>query len=299
MTRLFFLFICSFISVLAAFEAKISSGVSRGTLKWALGDPSHEISTISALEWKGLEAMTVGAEVQGAWYQLEGNYGKIFSGTHFDSDYGMSKRERLYHFFRAKANKGELFDISAAVGWPIKGAIEVKPLFGYALDEQHLRQMSPGTYSYYGPRDPYSPSGYIIKGARLLGLHSDYRAMWHGPWAGAKLFFDGRPFLLNFDFEYHWLCYHGRGNWNLREDIAGPFYHYGRGEGIKTKLEIAYPINDYSCVGLCYVHTDYQLRGGFERFHYYGVSKIFEGKGILNAASWRNHALSLTYEGTY
>ncbi|MCB1113428.1 MAG: hypothetical protein KDK62_01595 [Chlamydiia bacterium] len=287
-----------------AVEIQIRSGAGQGDLHWAIGTSDRSISTLSTLKWKRLEYVSYGGEgLLRFWSSglvlLGGDYGSIFSGINEDSDFSKNGREGLYSFSKAKSNKGEIFDLYGAFGIEsCNFGLYFQIFAGWAHAEQHVRQMSPASFYYNGNNDPFDPVNVIITG-QIQNLHSNYRALWHGPWIGFRVLPDFGRFHLKLGFEYHRLCYHGTGNWNLREDLARKFKHYGSGNGFKVLAEGAFDLTPSSKIGLRFDASYYHLNGGVDRVSYYDNQAILTAEVPLNEVTWNTGSIKLFYERVF
>ncbi len=210
-------------------------------LNWNIGFADGTPNILSELSWKDLyihQVTAVGTVTTKNQFYLRGiaDYGQIYHGRNQDSDY--LGDNRTFEFSRSinKANKGEVFDLSIAVGRLFSSqchTIRLVPLIGYSLHEQHLK-MTDGDQVLF-LLNPASEGP-------IEGLDSSYNAKWFGPWVGVDLFFDYTPTVTFFGtFEYHYSTfYRGEGDWNLRTDFLDNFHHKAQGHGLSGALGLKY-----------------------------------------------------------
>lgn len=281
----------------------VGAGVGGGKLDWNIGTVDRQPDVLSELEWKKLRfwntrIFTSARILERANLSFEGNYGKIFDGYNEDSDYSISGRKGLYKYSRATANKGEIFDLSLALGYDFHYSnFTITPLAGWEKSEQHVRLMSPSHFTYDGNFDPFDPNDFIFAGS-YQDLHSNYRAKWEGPWTGISAAFDWGRFHLIGKVQYHWLDYHGTGHWNLRQEFFGDFHQDGHGGGPKIKVEAVYDVNSYSAVGIVGTYTNYHMKGGVDRVRIYdpfnpdfAPDTIVEARSRVNDVNWESFTL--------
>lgn len=284
------------ISTLPAHYLEVGQGIGVSSLNWNIGSGIRSSDVISELEWQDLTTWnsSLYAELEFATVfslNFEGNYGKIFSGYNEDSDYSRNHRRGLYMYSHATANKGEIFDLSLSIGCCFTCQnLRVRPLLGFAFDEQHVRMDGPGSWTYYAYNDPYQSEDYVVTG-RIDGLHSSYKTEWWGPWVGFDAVVDcGRLHWLG-AFEFHLLDYSANGHWNLRDEFIGDFKHEGLGEGVRLKLGANYDLPRGFSIGVLGTFTEYSMINGIDKTPYYdydGVKVI--GQSRINEVNW--HAFS-------
>jgi hypothetical protein len=234
--------------------------------------------------------------------QGEADYAKIFRGKNHDSDFLKDNRRGEVSRFRSNANKGEAFDLSGGGGYQIRWCFEditLTPLAGYSYHEQHLR-MFDGKVSVFNSRSVH---------AVLHNLHSNYRTRWYGPWIGAEASYD---FDCDFEFygslQYHWLQYHAKGHWNLREEFYDDFQHRANGYGILGTLGGTFQFSDCWKGGVRVLYLDFRARHGRDRTFLEEEASDSEGSGTykvkivaetrLNEVNWHSFRLEadLAYE---
>jgi hypothetical protein len=300
----FLLFLCGTLAA-SSWEFTPQVGIGQGKLKWEIGTPDHSISTLSKLEWERLRYYQLAADLKGkVWGNFflfaAAEYGKIFEGINKDYDYGKNHHEGLFNFSAAQADKGELFDFDAALGyeWELPG-FNLSLMGGYNYAEQHVRQMSPAHFYYNGENDPFFPSHFTYSG-KIEGLHSNYRTRWQGPWGGVYVTTEWYLLKLEGFAAYHHLDYQGIGHWNLRDDLAKKFTQNGNnGQGFRVGIKASVRLAEQESVGLSALYTDWRIKNGVDQVSFYdyeyGTEQIKTAKVPLNGVYWNSFVLSLVY----
>jgi len=250
-----------------SFDAVIGGSYRQDALNWNIAGLDNHPNILSELAWHDLRI----AQVQGYfkftppissfYVRANGSYGQIYQGYVQDSDYDGDDRTLEYSRSISKADKGEVFDLSAGLGWQFSllcGMFKFAPVAGVSHQEQHLRmydgdQIINTISDFLGPFD---------------GLHSNYRAKWTGPWVGVDLEFNPLSSLRFFaTSEWHWAQYHGTGHWNLREDFISDFKHDANGYGILSALGMKYEfVKNWSLVLLGQYQTMRTQHGSDKTF---------------------------------
>lgn len=220
----------------------IGAGYRQDRLEWELAGPDDVPTVMSKLTWKNLRIFDVEAQFRkitcyNLYFRGNADYGWIFDGDNTDSDYrAKNRRDRAIEYSRSNNNagKGQVYDASAGLGYFIRWCkLRFAPLGGYSIHEQHLH-----LYNGYQSIDLDEPH---FEGHHFPGLNSTYNTRWHGPWAGLDMYYHiNDQITLSGTFEYHWLHYRAKGNWNLRQDILGDFIHTGFGDGYFGTLSLDY-----------------------------------------------------------
>lgn len=153
---------------------------------------------------------------------------------------------------KSLANKGEVFDISAALGYQFSfqaGRAKLSPLIGYSHHEQHFRM-----------NDLFVQLDLINDNqGRIPGFHSNYRARWFGLFLGMDLAFNmTRCLTLVGSGEYHIVRYRAQGNWNLRTDFVKDFLETTHGYGQIYNLGINYDFTFWEREWACGFLVEYQ-----------------------------------------
>lgn len=226
-------------------------GYRQDYLKWELAGPYDVPKVMSELIWKDLKIVDVEVQFRTTFFdkiylRCNGEYGWIAQGKNRDSDYFQEARgQQIFEYSRSenKANKGQVYDVEIGLGYVFQlcmqnQSIQLIPLIGCSTHVQHLHLYDGVQKIFLG--DP------SFEGLQLSGLDSTYKTKWHGPWVGLEIYCNlNEQTVLGTVFEYHWLCYHARGNWNLRPDILGDFIHTGFGRGYFASLYL----DHYLCFG--------------------------------------------------
>lgn len=207
----------------------VGMGLREDSLSWNIAGPFRTPNIASELNWKDVRSVEVslngGASILCSWpVHLSGSYGWIYAGKMTDEDFFGEDRSGLFLKSRAKASRGEVFDLSLDGGHTffLKKGVQLTPRIGYRLSEQHLKEFHGFTEFNLTDPDDVGP---------IEGLNSGYNAKWYGPFLGIKAdvpLFGG---LLGFGFDYHYPNYSARGKANLRTDIVGDYVHRSRGFG--------------------------------------------------------------------
>lgn len=260
-------------------------------LGWNHADPSGTPDILSELKWEGLSANQATAAATFStcnrlYFRSYATYGRIFRGKNSDRDYSENGREGLLASSVAKAGKGELFDLSAALGYRFAIFCErlaAVPLFGLSWHEQHLRM--------YDGKELFPEIDEIGK------LHSSYKTRWWGPWVGGDLIAQPtRLFTLFASFEYHWGQYQGKGHWNLREDFLTGFKHRARESGILLTAGGSYRFySDYLVTLLCSYQEWCFYDGTHSRPAFGEKLELLTVKMRLNEGYWRSFQAALLF----
>lgn len=267
------------------FFMEVDAGYRQDSLNWNIAGPDGVPNVLSELKWSDLGVYQVGGKlivetVLNLYLRAEADYGKIFQGKNRDSDY--AENDRTLEFSRSinKSKKGEVFDLSAGVGYTLtcgrKNALSLSPLVGYSRHEQHLRM-------YDGDQviDLIDPADV----GPFPGLHSNYRARWKGPWVGMDMTYQvSCHFTLSGTAEYHWARYHGTGHWNLRTDFLKDFQQHANAKGQVYSVS-----GYYACSDACLFGTTigYQVwKTGHGRSRTFDVEGTFDQP--LNRVNWQS-----------
>lgn len=220
----------------------LGAGYRQDSLKWSIAGPNNTPNVLSELSWNKLRILqfySAAKMVTPNSFVAKGyaDYGKIHQGRNRDSDYAGNDKTLEFSRSDNNAGRGEVFDLSAAIGYQwdfCEERFSLSPFVGVSHHEQHL-QMYNGNQvvNTVFPQDV----------GPFPNLHSAYKARWSGPWAGFDLFY--RPSCdLDFfgGFEYHWATFHGKGHWNLRTDFFGDFKQHAHGYGLLGTLGMKWRI---------------------------------------------------------
>lgn len=287
---LFSLVLCFFLSISAlcsaatplAVDAYLGAGYRQDHFNWSVAGPHHEPNILSELTWKDLkiaqvEAIGIVETIGGIYARGKADYGWILSGHETDHDFNGHNRNDLFLSSHAKSDKGEVFDLSAGMGFSYSlFCFKVIPLSGYSKHEQHL-------HMHDLVNDFDAQTGFV---GPIKGLNSHYRAKWQGPWVGCD--FDCCLGCLHLfgSFEYHWAKYRGTGHWNMRKEFVKDFQQHADGHGQIYWLGLKYNLG---CWGLSligtYQHWKTQSGKDFTFFEEGSLESPFNG------ANWESYSV--------
>jgi len=246
------------------FDSDIGFGIRLDQFQWSIASPDGHDDVISELTLKDLCMYEVKAALKIVPFshinlRLKGDYARIFSGKNQGSDYLESRGNKEFLRSISDADKGEAFDFSAALGYQstwFNRSFTFNPLIGWSHHELHLKAPSVNqSLNLFGPTGTF------------LGLHSDFKAIWNGPWVGI----DGAVSLIpcwsiKGTIEYHWVLFKGSGLWNLRDDYLRDFKQSAYGRGTCITLGTQYAWNCF-LVGLEYDFIYMKASHGFDRIY--------------------------------
>ncbi len=257
---------------------------------------SDDLRIISKLKWDSLTMYHILGSVRlvtcDRWYfRAVADYGRIWHGRNSDRDFIKAKCCRPIEFIgsRADANEGEAFDLSVGAGYYFRflsGRGAVAPIAGYSHHEQHLRM-----------RNLHVVLDTIdFMTGPVPGLHSNYRAQWFGPWAGADFSF---KMTCNLELygrgEFHWTLFRGTGHWNLRPEFVKDFHQHTRGYGQVYFLGINYDWTELWKVGILYNLQRFNaVHGRLRQFFESGSADI-----KLNSVYWFSQSIMANVQYTY
>ena len=288
---LFFIFVLLInLSFIGAENCKfdIGAGYRQDHFVWELAGGKGGPKVLSRLSWEQLRIFEMTAcfkkiTCNNIYFRASGDYGRIFHGDNRDSDYRINPLGEVEECTRFDNNGGEgnVWDVSSGIGYFIRTdecPIRVVPLIGYSAHAQNL-EMYDGYQSIWLDIPNYP-------GHHLNKLHSNYRALWQGPWAGVDLYYHFTDRItLTSSLEYHWLHYHAKGHWNLRSDFAGRFHHNGFGQGFLGTLGVDYNF-------LCGFYL-----GGYLGYNYFHLNNG-KDKTPVFVNTGENNSVVVIFEGT-
>lgn len=294
---------------------ELSTGYREDRLRWSIKTPSGNSSSyssssssssassglphvVSKLHWKGLHSAQVMATARyvnayNIYFKGIADYGRICEGKERDRDFLVSSSSSSgssssssslsssdeFASSKARADRGEVFDLFAGIGYHFRflcNRATISPLVGYSYHEQRIKMdhLSVDFVNFGSSSDDIS------------GMHSNYRARWKGWWVG----FDFTLYMtcnlkLFGGAEYHWVHFHGSGNWDLRRDFVDAFRQRAIGRGEIFSLGINYDFMRDWYVG---------LQGNYQawRTTRSGKDKVFlEHRSIdskLNVVHWHS-----------
>ncbi|MBS4169107.1 hypothetical protein [Parachlamydia sp. AcF125] len=265
-------------------DYKIGAGYRQDRFEWSISDPQSDPSVSSKLAWEDLYSYNVmgnfKVSICSLTARLKGNYGSIYHGKNQDSDYleGEQKQECLRLI--SDAGKGEVFDLSAAIGFQTTwfcSLLKIIPLVGWSHHELHLRQFDGNqTVNLFGDL------------GKISNLHSNYRAKWEGPWTGVDTFCYLGPWTLYGTLEYHWAHFNGKGHWNLRWDFLKDFKQGAHANGTFITLGTQYQFKWGGLIGLEGQYVHMKTWHGLDYIYsiYYGNTSL-----PFNGATWQSYRI--------
>lgn len=219
------------------------------------------------------------------------DYAFIYAGENQDSDFRTDDRGDEFSRSVNSGDAGNMWDVSVALGYLLRprSAFSAAPVAGYAFHKQNLR-ITEGNQVVSSP-------GLTPGLGTFGGLDSTYRAFWHGPWAGADLFYDAEKLRLKGGFEVHYVYeYEAVANWNLRSDFSHPesFRHYSDGVGLVISLSGDYTVSESLSVNATAGGRVFHARPGTDRI-FFADGTISDSR--LNEVNWDSiHAsMGVTY----
>lgn len=277
---------------LNASELNLQGGWRRDELKWSIAGFQDTPNILSELTWDDLNIALVSGRAildlpVGLIIKAEGDYGKILSGEVQDSDYFGDNRTIEFSRSNSDAGKGEVYDLSAAVGYPLMDyeLFSLVTYGGYSSHHQNLR-------IYNGRQTVESDFSPPI--GPIPGLDSKYDARWSGPWVGAEADINLWDVLLSVTYEYHWGRYRGKGFWNLRQDLVGGFTHTADMHGNVLKARIEKLFNCW-LLGLEVSGQEWRSQDGHDETPFIDPEVgLVIGQTKLNPVKWRSIAIQAT-----
>jgi hypothetical protein len=273
-----------------------SGGYRQDNLDWNIAGTifGQYVNVLSELEWEDIESYQV--KFEGRFvipkiiaFRGIADYGWIYDGEVQDSDYLGDNRTLEFSRSNNSADDGNVWDVSLAVGYPIRAGRNVigtiTPLVGYSYHEQNLT-MTDGFQT-------IPPFG------SFPGLDSRYETEWKGPWIGFDLNFKAAEyksfahrFETFFSYEYHWADYDAEADWNLRDDFKHPksFTHDADGNGWIIRAGFNFVLHRNVALNFNYDYQDWSTDDG--------TDKIFFADGTtsktkLNEVNWTSYSLGL------
>lgn len=285
-------------------EGDIGVGYRKDAVDWNFAGGPGGPNILSELKWNNLCMVNYYGQLRVSmpvlnYARLTGNYGSIFNGTNTDWDYNGDDRTDPFSHAINKADKGEAFELSAAIGWPLPRWIEalsIVPLIGYSQQEQHL-QLYDGFQALY-VNSPFNNTS-------IPDLASNYRAKWYTPFIGVDLFYRLRnKWKIIATGEWHGGRYCGEGFWNLRTDFLSDIRHRAYISGVVLRLQGLYNYLNFYTLGLIGEYTYMRTGRGINQVDIsqsqYDFSGQFLGnqqvtaEGQLNGVHWHSWRIILT-----
>ncbi len=230
---------------LPRFDMSLGADYRHARLDWNIAGSltGTTPNVLSELTWRDLEIAQVSGTAQmniGDHVVLRGagTYGEIQGGDNQDSDY--LGENRTLEFSRSNnGTGGSISDTAIGIGYRVRVLDHIvmnyanfTPMVGYSRHLQNLKikdgvQTIPAT----GP---------------FPDLNSSYDAEWKGPWLGLNLRLEASERIaMLLDFQYHWIDYVGKANWNLSTNREHPvsFRHDANGNGFIAGFAVSYTLN--------------------------------------------------------
>lgn len=264
-------------------------------LNWNFAGPNDIPNVLSELEWNDLRINQVTFAASATtcnhfYFRGYADYGRIFHGKNRDSDYAKSDRQDEFSRTLAEAGRGEVFDLSAGIGYQWSWCCDrfrLSPLVGLSWQEQHLRM-------YHGVQ-------VIPVKEKIDNLHSSYKTRWWGPWLGTDCIAQVSCNLTFFaSFEYHWAPYQGKGHWNLREDFFNEFKHSSNGRGWVSQGGVNYHVCGNWSLTLLASYQDWSAKNGTHTIRAMNEEfEVVKFKARLNDVNWHSFQTSLLLTYSY
>jgi len=302
---------------------KIGPAYRQDRLHWNIAGPGGSPNVFSELKWSRLQIAQAALEGYAALPSkvfARGcfSYGYIYDGHVRDSDFAGNNRTLLFARSHSQADKGKVWDLTIAGGYPLihcPNHFSLSPLAGYSYHEQRLRIMggqmreNRGVILHYFTdtlNSSTSRSSHSWVHHSLEGIDSTYVAQWSGPWVGLDALWHMTPsFDLFVAGEFHWARYRGRGHWNLRSDFADDFRHRAHGLGFVTTAAVAWHLSSHWSLTISALYQHWHAHHGTDRTFIFANAmyssapsgEVLEGKLPLNGVTWEscNIAASIAY----
>lgn len=280
----------------------VGAGLRQDHLDWNIAAPGHHPDVLSELKWKEIKIWQVNAE--GCWnvcdenvLLVRGDYGKVFDGKNCDSDYAKDHRRGLFLKSKNAADKGEVFDVAAAIGrsWTYcEERLILTPFLGCEVNSQKFTMSK-------GYQTVNVINGYV---GPFHGLNSSYLTHWATLWAGLRFKYEYNEDMGVYgDVEYHQGFYHAKGKWNLRADLPDGFTHKGHALGYQASLGLFYRLFQQVFVEINAKFSQMYVNNGVDHtkvivpiysdsLEFLGEQK-FNVKTRLNDVNWTSLALTL------
>lgn len=278
------------------FSLDLSTGYRHDDLNWNISGGHSGPDVLSELKWEGLKSWEILSELKitlppmNLYTRIRADYAKIFSGSATDEDFLGDNRTYPYSYSSSKADKGELFDLSAGVGFNfcfLLNRLKIAPLVGCSLREQHLRM-------YHGKMrlDLFNPE---YEGTHLSNLHSNYRTRWVGPWVGIDINFNLTKHIdMYASYELHFARFDATGHWNLRSDFSDDFKHHGYGRGSLFLIGGHYCFCSGFNLGVLFKYQEMQIHKGNDRTYFWINEHLSLFDTRLNRVHWESYSLMAT-----
>jgi hypothetical protein len=272
-------------------DVYLKTGYRQDELIWNKAGLNGVPNILSELTWDNLEIATLNI---GSTLYFDNNwlanidfvYGRIFDGDNQDSDYFGNNRTLEFSRSNNGADEGDVFDISAHIGYRWKWASqqslygEVRPLLGLSYHSQNLKAV-----------DGYQT---IPAFGAFDDLDSSYDSTWFGPWLGLEsLFFVSDKLSFRIGAEAHYAYYDASANWNLRTDFSHPesFTHEAEGYGLIARFDANYHIDSQLSLNFSLNHQNWKAdRNGVDQIFFADGSTV---KLKFNEVEWDSFAMNV------
>ncbi len=243
-------------------QTEATLGWREDSANWSIpGHTEEDPDIVSEVSWKDLRMIQIGANARlcglgNLYARAFADYAWIYHGINRDSDFW--SREKIQEFCRSinDAGKGETYDISACLGIPIirTSGLTIVPVGGYAYMQQHLHM--------FDGKQVICLENPSLEGQKIENLDSKYHNRWKGPWTGLDVILCLGCLTVEGEWEYHWTHFFGKGDWNLRNDLASSFYDQANGHGTRYNLRLLYSLWNCLSFGLGADYWEFQAHDG-------------------------------------
>lgn len=282
-----------YIGYTPSFEMR--TGYRQDSTQYSIAGYDGVPNFLSELTWDGIQSFEVGGHFR--WSNASKLYmrggldiGWILAGEVQDSDYLGNDRTFEYSRSISDTTNGTMFDSNIGAGYRLDipltgngGQIHLMPLIGYGYFTQEY-EMTNGKQVVALDESSLG---------HFSGLQSVYESKWYGPWLGLdlELAFNNHHKLLG-GFGYHFVDYHGKGNWNLRSDLQHPvsFKHEASGDGILTSLQYNYTPTEQWSWSLGFTYRDFESEPG-DKIAYFADGT--SGTVPFNGVEWQSYSITL------
>lgn len=275
----------------------ISGGYRVDNLDWNKASDITGTATpniLSELTWSDIQILELELGIRhtqplgrltGAYLELKGNAGVVFSGDNQDSDYFGDNRTQEFSRSNNSADKGTVFGLSIAGGYSMKWELPWEradltfiPLVGFGTRKTDFRM-----------QDGFQT---IPATGAFPGLDSSYETTWKGPFLGMDIAGKFNRHRLGLRAEYHMIDYLGVGDWNLREDLYNPrsFDHKADGTGTVFNLLYAYEVTPSSEFTIAGNFSQWSTDAGTDRVFF---SDFTYTELRFNEANWDSQSIRL------
>jgi hypothetical protein len=209
-------------------DTQFNAGYRIDKLQWSIAGLNNYPDVLSELTWSKVQSFIVedkGTLALQSQYVLDWSidYGWIFHGSNQDSDYFSSGHQNEFSRSNNSADIGHVFDVSGGAGlrFSLTDWINRARTNDLLVDNAYLDLLV--GYSFNEQKYFMTDANQTIPATGdFPGLKSNYDATWKSPWLGFQLKGQKERSHGFFRFEYHFVDYYGKANWNLRDDFEHP-----------------------------------------------------------------------------